>query len=103
MEKYQATRVIKTCDWAPAQWEVETKTEKLYVRYRWGWLELWRWSDLCADSGEAFHSAQIGSGFDADMDTPQMMRLTSPYVDYAEIYGTYQLELERPAAPPEVA
>lgn len=39
--KVIVTKVVQTCHACPAQWNAETSTgDHLYVRYRWGWLQI---------------------------------------------------------------
>lgn len=60
----RVVKIIRTCFACPSQWEGEfSNGDKLYIRYRWGYLSVRRDSQD-AVNGEEIFGEQVGDGLD---------------------------------------
>lgn len=63
----------QTCSACPAQWEGTTRDgERVYVRYRWGWLQVGFGKTLDDAIDDDTISKQIGDSYDGVMDYGQL-------------------------------
>lgn len=78
--------LTKTSDSYPAQWEGEAgERGGVYVRYRWGVLEVYHSSDVQdASAGTLIFERQVGGKLDGEMDTQTMKELTQSVCEFLE-------------------
>jgi len=72
MEKLQITKLKKTCEACPAQWEGEdSKGNPIYIRFRWGYLSIRRGKKdedtMSAIDGEEIFGEKLSDGLDGNL------------------------------------
>jgi hypothetical protein len=73
----------KTCDACPSQWEGKTIDGRhVYVRYRWGWLQVGFGPSLDAAVDDDTIGKQLGDSFDGFLDLDGLKAATSGEVSW---------------------
>ena len=70
MEKLQITKLRKTCEACPAQWEGEdSKGNPIYIRFRWGYLSI-------SQKGREIFGERLSDGLDGSLSFEQLQNVT---------------------------
>ena len=74
-KKLKVNKIVRTCYAAPTQWEgYFNDGDKLYIRYRWGYLSV-RKDKTNAVRGKEIFGKQIGDSFDGYMDHSELKKI----------------------------
>jgi hypothetical protein len=86
MTPLKIVSIAKTCEASPAQWEgVDENSRPVYIRYRWGYLEVCLGA-ISGDSdsavfGEEIFGKQIGGKYDSRLSYEQLKVATKGMVE----------------------
>ena len=82
--------LIRTCERSPSQWEAKTADgQYLYVRYRWGCLEIGMGVSMGAAiaSGGNIFEKQLGDKLDGSMELEDLRKATSGLIEWPTAYA----------------
>jgi len=81
--------LIRTCERSPSQWEAQTADGRyLYVRYRWGCLEIGMGvsMDAAVANGGNIFEKQLGDKLDGSMELEDLRKATSGLIEWPTAY-----------------
>ena len=83
VEKIKVEVVNQTCSACPSQWDALTdRGSEIYVRYRWGYLEV-SWGVM----GETIYGEQMGDEFDGFITYEELIARTEHIIEWPETCG----------------
>jgi hypothetical protein len=91
--KLKIKNILQTCSSCPSQWEAKLDDGRMaYFRYRHGYLAVSVSKeitndiyDAIGDTADYVYEKEIGGEYDGDMETEEMMKLTSHIFEYPEV------------------
>lgn len=83
---YTITKLRKTCDSCPAQWEGETSDgQQVYIRYRWGYLSVKVDPDYAVGyRAEEVVSERLGDNLDGSLSFAQLKKACKGKIQFAK-------------------